>query len=292
MLAGCADKDAASTETDPSTGSGTDSEATSDASGEDPTAGETGDDPVATGTETADDPIATDTDPAETSATEPGTGGDTEDTGFVPPEACGSPDPSVKATFSLELDGWPIDPLAFDLVAPCQIDAVATMDGTVSTGLTCEFEGQSHTATLEILAPPEGEVTWAAGQEVTLVAQLWSDVLNMADARSVELRASDESLLVSATDSLIDEAFKQRFAPLSVQIVRVCSEDQRFGEEPAQLEFTPVGGAVVGILSGQRGVVPIDADQRFVIDVEKATTTPEHVESQMQVLLRRVQGGG
>lgn len=244
---------------------------------------------------------ASDTGVGEDSATsDPTTGGDdtggsddtagSDDTGSMFPAECTEKDPSVSAAFALDLTGWPIDPENHEFTASCTIDEVTGEPGavTVSTALTCELDGmQGLVAVLDIAAPAEGPVSWSAGVAVTLSVERTVDFLEGADVHHVLMRRDDDELLISAVDSTIDELIRNRFAPVAVDLVRVCGESFEFSDEPLRVDFA-LPEAIVGIVSGQRDRLPISEDQVFVIDVEQATTSDIHIEQDMQILLRRV----
>lgn len=245
--------------------------------------------PDATGTTTTTGDMTTTATDGPVTATD--TGGD--DTGQAWPAECVEVDPDVSASYTLEVVGWPVEPAETgELDVPCSVDTVVAAADTVSTTLTCEIEGEPHAATLVIAASPDGPVSWAAGDPVKLTTDIW-DGGDHGHGRNIQLRAADDALLLSATEAYIDEGFETRFAPLTVKLEYACVDPQSdFPETPLRMDITPPDGPVVGIFSGHRGVVPIDAEQQFAVDVEQAISTGIHLEDQMKVLLRRVNIGG
>jgi hypothetical protein len=296
LLSACTPKDGG--DSDPSTGS---------TSASDPSASETGGEPTASGTEpdltttatdsaagesettTATDGAVSETDATDTSDEE--TAGD--ETGQVWPSECVEIDPAVAAGYTLEVVGWPVLPEETgELVdAPCSVDAVTDGGETISTALTCEIDGAPHAAILTIAASPEGPIDWAMGDQVELSTEIW-DEGDHGHGRNIQLRAADDALLLSASDAILDEYFIERFSPLTVELVYACSDpNTTTGNSPLRVDFKPVDGPIVGVFSGQRGVMPIDAAAQFAIDVEKAIADPSHKEGEMKVLLRRVKLG-
>ena len=224
--------------------------------------------------------------------TAPTTGGDdtagSDATGSMFPAECTEKDPDVSAAFALDLTGWPIDPENHNFTASCTIDEVTGEPGavTVSTALTCELDGmQGLVAVLDIAAPAEGPVSWSAGVPVTLSVELEDDFHQGIPSHHVLMRRDDDDeLLISATDSSIDATVHTRFAPVVVELVEVCG-DEDF--DPLRVDFT-VLDAMVSIMSGHSDRLPISEDQVFVIDVEEATTSSYHNVEGMKILLRRV----
>lgn len=253
----------------------------------------------------ATDPGATDpgaTDPGDptgapetTTATDgPVTDTDTgDDTGQAFPAECVELDPAVAATYTLAVVGWPEEPeTTGKLEVACGVDSVTAEADTVVTVLTCDLGGEPHAATLTIAASPEGPVDWAAGDPVALSAEIW-DAGDFGGGRNVQLRAADEALLLSASEAYIDEGFVSRFAPLKVDLVQACVDPNTdFAEAALRMDITPVDGPVVSIFSGHRGVVPIDADRQYAVDVEQAVADCCHLPAETKVLLRRVKPGG
>lgn len=231
-------------------------------------------------TTTATDGVVTDTDTGD-------------DTGPAFPPECVEPGPEVAATYTLEVAGWPIEPeKTGELEVPCSVDTVVTEADAVSTSMTCELAGEPTAVTLTIAASPEGPVAWATGDQVVLTAEIW-DEGDFGGGRNVQLRAADDALLLSASEADIDEGFEGRFAPLKVKLELVCHESGTdFTESPLRMDITPVDGPVVGVFSGHRGVVPIDAGQVFAVDVEQAVADCCHLPAESKVLLRRVNIGG
>lgn len=278
------------------------SEATTSSSGADTSAGsvtqgsateatDTGLDPItstgATDTVASSEPEGTDTSDTAGTDTAPETAG--EDTGDLPPRECDAADPTVDATFALDVPGWPVDPqtpgLKYDVL--CTVDAVDAANPVFTTTLTCDVEGTPLPATLDLASAPEGAAVWKPGDGVRLVYRDVEDPLDEAKIRALELRrGDDDALLVSANDSVIDDAFQSRFAPLTVDLVFACGAPD--GPVPQRVDFTPPGGDTLSIFDGHRGLLPISADEGFAIDVALARADEFHFEGDLKVLLRRV----
>lgn len=263
---------------------------------------ESGDDPASegtlgetntTGTNGTDTPGTatgdTDTDDAGTDGTDTG---DTDTDGAVPAE-CMEKDPTVSAAFDLAIPGWPDDPqdpgLSYDVV--CVVDGVELAGGTLSTLLTCDVDGAPLSATLDIAAALDGAEVWGVEDSVRLKYTEF-DKGEFGRTRAVELRsAADDALLVSATDSDMDEVFAARFAPLVVELVFACGDPLFDGDGHQRVDFTPVGGATLGIFAGHRGLLELSAQEGFSIDVEDAEGSDLHIEGTLKILLRRIDPG-
>lgn len=269
---------------------------------------DTGDDPIPTATDTgssasdtldtdtsagsASDTLGTDGSASDTLDTD-GSASDTletdgEETEDLLPAECDEVDPATDATFALAIPGWPDDPktLGLEHDVLCTVDAVGTANATVTTALTCDVEGAPLPATLDLTAAPEGDVAWKIGDGVHLVYRDFNDQ-DFSQVRALELRrGADDALLVSANDSVIDEQFEGRFAPLTVDLIFACGAPD--GPVPQRINFTPIGGDTLSIFHAHRGLLPLAADEGFAIDVEDARADEFHHEGNLKVLLRRV----
>lgn len=287
LCAACTPKDDADPETaSESTASSSTGDASASDTGNEPSTGDaptTGGEP-STGDETGGQTVGDDTAGDDTAG---------DDTGMAFPAECEEEDPTVSAAFALDLTGWAVDPEAHKFTADCTVESVAIEGAMVRTALTCGLDGVPLLpAILDIAAPPEGPVAWFPGDSVQLLSDVSSDFLEDSHERSVQLRGAGDSLLVSATDSFIDEQVRKRFAPLSVEILRVCGDGEEFSDEPAQLRFELADAPPpIDIISGHRAVLPISEDEVFSIDVEKATTSDIQIEREMRILLRKVNSG-
>lgn len=213
------------------------------------------------------------------------------DTGQAFPGECVETDPAVSAAFTIDLSAWPIDPMNhFVEGVPCVVDGVVSEGDTVSTALTCMHEGLPVAATLVLAAAPEGEVAWAAADAVKLSSSRWVDGDVGDKGRDVQLRGSDDSLLVSGIDEINGDAVEGRFLPLKLTFDNVCAAELD-AEYPVRIEFSAQGQAPVAIFSGHRAALPIDGAAVFAIDVEKAVSNGLH-DVEFKVLLRRVATGG
>lgn len=213
------------------------------------------------------------------------------DTGQAFPVECVETDPAVSAAFTIDLSAWPIDPMNhFVEGVPCVVDGVVSEGDTVSTALTCMHEGLPVAATLVLAAAPEGEVAWAAADAVKLSSSRWVDGDVGDKGRDVQLRGSDDSLLVSGIDEINGDAVEGRFLPLKLTFDNVCAAELD-AEYPVRIEFSAQGQAPVAIFSGHRAALPIDGAAVFAIDVEKAVSNGLH-DVEFKVLLRRVATGG
>ena len=213
------------------------------------------------------------------------------DTGQAFPGECVETDPAVSAAFTIDLSAWPIDPMNhFFEGVPCVVDGVVSEGDTVSTALTCMHEGLPVAATLVLAAAPEGEVAWAAADAVKLSSSRWVDGDVGDEGRDVQLRGSDDSLLMSGIDEINGDAVEGRFLPLKLTFDNVCAAELD-AEYPVRIEFSAQGQAPVAIFSGHRAALPIDGAAVFAIDVEKAVSNGLH-DVEFKVLLRRVATGG
>jgi hypothetical protein len=298
LVPACTPKDGA--DSDPSTGAiatetgdaVTETGAETGATDTEPPATDTGvDDTTTTGpadSETAGDDTAGD----DTVGDDTGDGTIGDDTGIVPSAECLEPDPTVSAAFAVDLATWPVEQDDYSLEKlPCTIDAVTSEGGTISTALTCEVEGETHSTTLDVAAAPEGEPAWAQGDAVILTLADFTQ-LGEASTRLIQMRAAgDDALLISGNDSQFDDAPYGRFQPLKLSLVYACPEDGDPFTVPMRVDFTSPDMSVVSIFHAHRGTVPISADELFAIDVAVARGGDIHPDEDVQILLRRVKLG-
>lgn len=198
---------------------------------------------------------------------------------------CETTDPTVSAAFDVQTHDWPEgDALALGVL--CTVDAVTPAADTVSTALTCDVDGVDRPATVVIAAAPEGPVVWDAGDDVRLRYQDF--VFETGPARRLQLRdPADDSLLMYAADSVDDEGIS--LTPLTFRIDTLCNTSGEENELPTRLRFgLPDGEVEVGVVSGHRGALPIDAADHYIIDVAESRGTPIHLDLRLHFLLRRV----
>jgi hypothetical protein len=203
---------------------------------------------------------------------------------------CAPPDPAVDAAFSLELADWP-DATDDDhfLDEACTIDAVAAMADTVVTELTCDHDGVLLAATLRVAVSPAGAVTWMPGEGVQIEAARIA-LLDYGEAiRYVRMRGAGDTLHLVGLENGDPDA--ERYAPFVVDAAFPCGEEDSFGggEELRFRLDIGLGDASVGVLDGNRGVLPIDAQHVYAIDVGEATSNHCcHYTRNHAVLIRRV----
>ncbi|WAS90707.1 hypothetical protein [Nannocystis punicea] len=290
-VAACTPKEGSdsATDTDPATETAATEGDPSGATHDDPTVAPATE-PEATGSEP--EPTETETDGEVTAATDDTAG--TDDTGPDPdlPEECVAPaDPAVSAAFSIEGPGWlPTENFAnFKADLTCTVASVAVDAGTVTTELACELDGAPQTATFKIAAAPEGEVDWAADDEVKLyVGQ--SEEFSVFQA--VRLQRLDDSILAVAVRGGFDNGLGSVFEPLGHSIVPACGEALDV-ITPAAIEIAIPEGPSVVIFSGHRGALPIDEEHAFAIDAARVEVGYCcHHSDEQEVALRRVRLGG
>lgn len=226
---------------------------------------------------------------AEPGETEGATEGDDTDTGGSP-AACEDPaDPPVSAAFSIEGPGW-IDPVSADIDVPCVITSVVVEAGAVRSELACDVEGAPQTAVFQIPAAPEGDVAWDVDQSVRLRVRAEVDEMFSVAYTLVRLAGADESLLAAAGSGGVDHGFGGFFAPLRYTVVPVCGMVEG---RPAAIEFAAPEGPKVEVFSGDRDVLPIDAQEVFAIEVGRVEIGACcHAGEEQEVVLRRVRLGG
>lgn len=231
------------------------------------------------------------TDPSES-------GGATEVTGSTAPTgepdelpaACGESDPAVSASFEVLVDG---QPGYYSLVLPCVVDVVVTDGSTSDTLLTCDDNGSPVAVTVRLPVSPEGAVAWGTGDAVTLDAK--RENFDVYENSHLELRGADATLLAAGYLPNIGALVPGRFAPITVEAVAACGAIKGFMESDVtsyRLDFQLEGMPPVSVFSGHRGVLVIDADERFAIDVQRARYNDCcHADESFELLVRRVKPG-
>ncbi|MDC0667916.1 hypothetical protein [Nannocystis radixulma] len=228
--------------------------------------------------------------PATTTGDDPTTTSDT--TGPALPPECESSDPLVAAGFAVEFPDWPADVSlpSFEFFV-CDIDEVTTGTGVVTTNLTCDVEGTPRPVVVTIDAAPEGEVAWAAGQTVRL---RHDDFEGDGSTKYLHMhRVDDEDdVLILALDSTEGDALEVWAAPLTIDIEFVCDPDMGAGQShPTLLRFAlPDGSDSLGLVSGHRGVLGIDDESQYVIDLAESFGNDLHPEDRVNFLVRRTAG--
>lgn len=239
----------------------------------------------ATGPETESTAPTETAETAETTAPTSGASdGETEG-----PLVCTPPDPAVDAGFSLELVDWP-DATDDDhfLDEACTIDAVAAMADTVVTELTCDHDGALLAATLRVAVSPAGAVTWMPGEGVRIEAARIA-LNDYGEAiRYVRMRGAGDTLHLVGLEN--GDPGAERYAPFFVDAAFPCGEEDPGGGEALRFRLDiGLGDASVGVLDGNRGVLPIDAQHVYAIDVGEATSNHCcHYTRYHAVLIRRV----
>lgn len=239
-------------------------------------------------TENTSDSDTEDTDdmpPDPTTGDEPETGGDTDPA----PVVCDAEDPSVSSAFEVVLTGWPgmtTDEHAID--QRCTVDSVAIEAGMVVSELGCSVDGELLPATVRVAVSPTGSVTWKAGDEVTLESQRFIEDEFGATIRLLRLADADTTLRVVGVEAGDPQA--AWFLPFTAEAAFPCGvEDPNLGEALVFQLDIGLGDAEVSVLHAHRGVLPIDADQVFAIDVGEASTNHCcHFTRKEEVLIRRV----
>lgn len=234
--------------------------------------------------DSASDPETETTMPTETTAPTSGAS-DGETEGQL---VCVPPDPAVDAAFSLELADWP-DATDDDhfLDEACTIDAVATMADTVVTELTCDHDGALLAATLRVAVSPVGAVTWMPGEGVQIEAARIA-LNDYGEAiRYVRMRGAGDTLHLIGLES--GDPGVERLMPFVVDAAFPCGEEDPGGEKLRFRLDISLGDASVGVLDSNRGVLPIDDQHVYAIDVGDATSNYCcHYTRHQAVLIRRV----
>ncbi|MDC0671759.1 hypothetical protein [Nannocystis radixulma] len=251
------------------------------------TGGTTSEGTATTATATDADATSADTTAAATD-TSPDTDTDTESEPAMCPEA----DPAVDATFAVTLFDWPgtwTEAHFIDVL--CIVDAVTLEGGMVVTSLTCDHEGVPRPATVSIVAAPEGDVTWAAGDSVQLDSMALDDDVSLP-TRAVTMRTPDkQQLLLVAVDGAEEADEPTRFEPLLYTIAEFCDlppwGDLNGVVATVMLE-SPMG-ASLSLNSGTRGSFAADTGQVYAFDlVEAVVGACCHGNDILQLLVRRV----
>lgn len=238
------------------------------------TTGDATDTTDGTGTDGATDPILT---------------GATESTGAPdePPAACNESDPSVSADLEVIVDGVPGD---HKIALPCVVDAVTTEGQTSVTALTCDDDGTPHAVTVRLAVSPEGPVAWGPGDPVTLDS-VYENLDVYTEAR-FELRGADDALLAAGYFPRVGGLIPGTFDPISVQAVTACGPVGDLDVHSYRLDFELADLPPVSVFSGHRGVLVIDDDERFAIDIGRAIYNDCcHYDENFELLVRRVKTG-
>ncbi|MBZ5713140.1 hypothetical protein [Nannocystis pusilla] len=239
---------------------------------------------------------ATATDATATSADTTATTGDTSpdtdtDTGSEP-AMCPEADPAVDATFAVTLLDWPEAWTEMHFIdVLCTVDAVTLEGGMVVTALSCDHEGEPRLATVSIVAAPEGDVTWAAGDSVQLDSMALDDDVSLP-TRAVTMRTPDEQqLLLVAVDGAEEADEPTRFEPLLYTIAEFCDlppwGDINGVVATVTLE-SPMGPSL-SLNSGTRGSFAADPGEVYAFDLAEAVVGACcHGNDILQLLVRRV----
>lgn len=206
-------------------------------------------------------------------------------TGELPSE-CETTDPAVSAAFSVEFPDWPPDvSLPWFEYVVCTVDGVTSEADAVTTMFTCDVEGTARPVVMTIAAAPEGEVPWVTDATVRL---RHGDFVGEGTTKLLDVRSTDgDDVLLLGLDWTNGDALEVLLAPLTVDIELICDPAMSGGHLPTLIRFgLPDGQADVGIASGHRGVLPIDADNQYVIDVAEARGSDLHPEDRVNFLLR------
>lgn len=239
---------------------------------------------------------STETSDGSTETTDPSdSGGATEVTGGAAPTggpdelpaACGESDPAVSAGYEVLVDG---QPGYYTLALPCVVDAVLTDASTSETLLTCDDSGTPVAVTVRLPVSPEGAVAWGAGDAVTLDAK--RENFDVYESSHLELRGADAALLAAGYLPQLGALVPGRFAPISVEAVAACGAIGGIDPLSYRLDFQLEAMPPVSVFSGHRGVLVIDADERFAIDVQRALYNDCcHDDESFELLVRRVKPG-
>jgi hypothetical protein len=224
-------------------------------------------------------------------ATDTGTDTDTEgetDTGDPPPAQCQAVDPEVSAEFSVDLGDWSPPDLFLGIDLTCTIDAMALEAGTYVHALTCDDAGTPRSVTLRVAASDVGPVQWAAADVVRLAVRTYEGQDYGIYKDSVQMWAADATPLLIGYRGAEDA--EPIFAPLTLAEQFPCGAEDWDGPQglPFELVFG-FGGQSVGVVHGQRAVLPIDDAAVFAIDVADATANYCcHYAHAYHALIRRV----
>jgi hypothetical protein len=241
------------------------------------------------GTNSSDTTSSSGDSPATTTGDDPTTTSDT--TGPALPPECESADPLVAAGFAVEFPDWPADVSlpSFEFFV-CDIDDVTAGADVVTTNLTCDIAGTPRPVVVTIDAAPEGEVVWAAGQTVRLRRD---DVEGDGSIKYLHMRPLDDEddVLILALDWTDGDALEVWAAPLTIDIELACDPDMDALSSPTLLRFgLPDGSDSLGLVSGHRGVLGIDDESQYVIDLAESFGTNLHREERLNFLVRRTAG--
>jgi hypothetical protein len=239
--------------------------------------------------DTADtaDTTTSDSDTTTTTTDSDGEASATDTTDDTGDPVCVPEDPTVTAGFKVELDDWPGQADDNHVIeVECTIDAVNSDGVTVTTTLTCDFEGQPRGASFAIDASSAGPVDWSAGQAVTLESNHFDDFVAIIRSLRVTLLADPAVLLVFVEDDG-DANTTRTIGPIFRERVNDCPLE--FGDSLYENNYSLMSGANVTISSGNRDVLPIDATHGYAIDVEFAGEDCCH--SYDLSLIRRVKTG-
>ncbi|MCY1058372.1 hypothetical protein [Nannocystis sp. SCPEA4] len=238
---------------------------------------------------TATDTTATS---ADTTATATDTSPDTDTDTESEPAMCPEADPAVDATFAVTLFDWPGTWTEMHFIdVLCIVDAVTLEGGMVVTALTCDHEGEPRLATVSIVAAPEGDVTWAAGDSVQLDSMALDDDVSVP-TRAVTMRTPDkQQLLLVAVDGAEEADEPTRFEPLLYTTAEFCDLPP-WGDDGGILATVTLErpmGASLSLNSGTRGSFAADAGRVYAFDLREAVVGACcHGNDILQLLVRRV----
>lgn len=233
----------------------------------------------------------------DTNATEDA--GDSEDSGDseapttgdpdAPPAICDEADPAVSSAFEVVLTDWPdatTDEHAID--QRCTVDSVLVEGGQVASELRCDVGGQLLPATVRVAVSPAGEILWKAGDGLQLVSERHIDDDFGATIRLLRIVGSDDTVHVVGVEA--GDPQDAWYLPFTVEAASPCGvEDIGGGEFLALRLDVSLGDAEVSVFHAHRGVLPIDGEHLFAIDVGDASSNYCcHFTRKHEVLIRRV----
>ncbi len=233
--------------------------------------------------------------------------GETE-TGDVP-AACEAEGEAGSAAHHIDLGDWVLsdDQVQWDIEGACVVASVSEVGETLETQMDCmDGDAGPHSVTFEVSAPP-GEPTWAAGDDVELVASLATNgggIVGGGDGLGSHFsylsavglkRASDGALLVAAVDGAT--GLPLVLSPLNVAVnvtacgeVQGCSTGDLPQELPLQFTVEEAGGEALTMTGGNGAQLALSDGTTLNIEAPRAHAVSDcHANSSFRVVAARLQ---
>jgi hypothetical protein len=251
--------------------------------------------------DTGDDPTAADTEVVDTG---------TEGGNLIPaPDqtACDAPADAAPAGFSLDLGDWVVlsefGSTAVD--GECTVSSITDADDRITTALSC-VDGDAGPYEVEIqVASADGTPTWAAGDAVTIAAELSdNDQGGLVEEANggigasyvhalVSLRDDEGGLLLVGASTQANEV-EAAFAPLEMELLGACDPfapcAENHADTPLQFALSEPAGAEVTLTGGQHAELALTDGTTLVVDAPRAHQSDDcHFAYEYVLAARRIQ---